>query len=224
MTSTTVGGGFQEAVRKRGGVSGIRALAARRYPDIGVRVVVGDDESECPLGCLVAMLSSFRCGDREWRGLLIHATGSSTPVEEAARLARVPVSDWYLCGAQRGIVVPTSKWIDEDDKETQGLIPSRASVPGYLRLQVRLLRTQNFPMRAVVHAVNHLKDVFGPPGPSVGGVARIFSDGRDIWVAHKDTWEVTSASRRGQKAAQVLLGLSSALLKERIGRRAACAQ
>ena len=42
----TVGGGFQEAVRKRGGVSGIRALAARRYPDIGVRVVVGDDESE----------------------------------------------------------------------------------------------------------------------------------------------------------------------------------
>ena len=42
----TVGGGFQEAVRKRGGVFGIRALAARRYPDIGVRVVVGDDESE----------------------------------------------------------------------------------------------------------------------------------------------------------------------------------
>ena len=42
----TVGGGFQEAVRKRGGVSGMRALAARRYPDIGVRVVVGDDESE----------------------------------------------------------------------------------------------------------------------------------------------------------------------------------
>ncbi len=41
-----VGGGFQEAVRKRGGVSGMRALAARRYPDIGVRVVVGDDESE----------------------------------------------------------------------------------------------------------------------------------------------------------------------------------
>ncbi len=42
----TVGGGFQEAVRKRGGVSGMRALAARRYPDIGVRVEVGDDESE----------------------------------------------------------------------------------------------------------------------------------------------------------------------------------
>lgn len=34
------GGGFQEAVRRRGGVSAIRSLAARRYPDIEVRVVV----------------------------------------------------------------------------------------------------------------------------------------------------------------------------------------
>lgn len=39
-----VGGGFQEAVRRRGGVSGIRALAARRYPDVEVRVTVGNDE------------------------------------------------------------------------------------------------------------------------------------------------------------------------------------
>ncbi|OGA53554.1 MAG: chromosome segregation protein SMC, partial [Betaproteobacteria bacterium RIFCSPLOWO2_12_FULL_62_58] len=34
------GGGFQEAVRRRGGVSAIRCLAARRYPDIEVRVMV----------------------------------------------------------------------------------------------------------------------------------------------------------------------------------------
>ncbi len=27
------GGGFQEAIRRRGGVSAIRCLAARRYPD-----------------------------------------------------------------------------------------------------------------------------------------------------------------------------------------------
>ncbi|MBI2186806.1 MAG: AAA family ATPase [Acidobacteria bacterium] len=33
------GGGFQEAVRRRGGVSAIRSLAARRYPDIELRVV-----------------------------------------------------------------------------------------------------------------------------------------------------------------------------------------
>src|SRR4030042_3398169 len=37
----SVGGGFQEAVRKRRGVSSLRCLAARRYPDIVIRVGVG---------------------------------------------------------------------------------------------------------------------------------------------------------------------------------------
>lgn len=39
------GGGFQEAVSRRGGVSAIRCLAARRYPDIeiGVELQEGDD-------------------------------------------------------------------------------------------------------------------------------------------------------------------------------------
>ena len=40
----SVGGGFQEAVRKRGGVSRLRCLAARRYPDVMIRVRMGEDE------------------------------------------------------------------------------------------------------------------------------------------------------------------------------------
>jgi predicted ATPase len=36
-----VGGGFEDAVRKRGGVSAVRSLAARRYPDVGVTVHLG---------------------------------------------------------------------------------------------------------------------------------------------------------------------------------------
>ena len=40
-----VGGGFQEAVRKRGGVSKLRSLAARRYPELVVRVQIGNDEA-----------------------------------------------------------------------------------------------------------------------------------------------------------------------------------
>lgn len=128
---------------------------------------------------------------------------------EAARLARVPLATVSLWSS-KGIVVPTSKWIDEDDREVQGY-----SFEGlvYLRL-VRLLRSEDFPMRAVVDAVNHLKDVFGSPGPK-WEEARIFSDSRDIWVAHRDDWEVTSASRKGQKAAHVLLGPEFALLKQR---------
>lgn len=40
-----VGGGFQEAVRKRNGVSRLRCLAARRHSDIVIRVRIGTDES-----------------------------------------------------------------------------------------------------------------------------------------------------------------------------------
>ncbi|MBI3082029.1 MAG: AAA family ATPase [Gemmatimonadetes bacterium] len=40
----SVGGGFQEAVRRRGGVSSLRALSARRYSDIVVLVRVSNGE------------------------------------------------------------------------------------------------------------------------------------------------------------------------------------
>jgi predicted ATPase len=38
-------GGLQRAVAKRQGLSKIRCLAARRYPDVSVRVTIGDDPS-----------------------------------------------------------------------------------------------------------------------------------------------------------------------------------
>lgn len=41
----SIGGGFQEAVRKRGGVSKLRCLAARRYPNIAIHVDIGDDDN-----------------------------------------------------------------------------------------------------------------------------------------------------------------------------------
>jgi len=40
----TVGGGFQEAVRKRSGVSSLRCLAARRYSDLVIRVTLGEGD------------------------------------------------------------------------------------------------------------------------------------------------------------------------------------
>lgn len=42
------GGGFQEAVRRRGGVSTLRCLAARRYPDIEVSVVMHEPLAASP--------------------------------------------------------------------------------------------------------------------------------------------------------------------------------
>lgn len=38
------GGGFQEAVALRGGVTHLRCLAARRYPDVGVSVEIGPED------------------------------------------------------------------------------------------------------------------------------------------------------------------------------------
>jgi len=42
---TLPGGGFQEAVRQRGGVSSLRCLAARRYSDITLKISTGDDDA-----------------------------------------------------------------------------------------------------------------------------------------------------------------------------------
>lgn len=39
----SVGGGFQDAIRRRGGLTRLRCLAARRYPDVCVSVVIGDE-------------------------------------------------------------------------------------------------------------------------------------------------------------------------------------
>ena len=41
----TTGGGLQQAVEKRGGVSPIRCLAARQSPDIVIHVQMGHDEN-----------------------------------------------------------------------------------------------------------------------------------------------------------------------------------
>ncbi|MCL5045779.1 MAG: ATP-binding protein, partial [Actinobacteria bacterium] len=40
-----VGGGFQEAVRRRGGLSRLRCLAARSHPDLVVKVRLGDNQN-----------------------------------------------------------------------------------------------------------------------------------------------------------------------------------
>jgi predicted ATPase len=40
----SLGGGLQEAVQRRGGVSSLRSLAARRYSDIVIRAQIGHDD------------------------------------------------------------------------------------------------------------------------------------------------------------------------------------
>jgi predicted ATPase len=42
----TVGGGLEYAIRRRGGVSALRSLAARRYPDVNLRIALGNEADE----------------------------------------------------------------------------------------------------------------------------------------------------------------------------------
>ena len=77
-----------------------------------------------------------------------------------------------------------------------------------------MLRKEAFPLRKVVNAVSHLADVFGAPGPNWED-ARIFTDRNDIWVDHKNQWEITSATRSGQKVAHQLFGPEFSSLRER---------
>jgi predicted ATPase len=44
-----VGGGLQEAIRERGGVSRIRSLAARKDPTVEIAVEIGDDSADEPI-------------------------------------------------------------------------------------------------------------------------------------------------------------------------------
>lgn len=129
--------------------------------------------------------------------------------KEAARIARVPpwtVSLWD----SKGIVVRTVRWTDESGKDVLGY-----SFGGVVFLSlIRMLRNQKFPLRKVVAAVCHLQDAFGPPS-SNWWKARIFTDGTDIWVDHRDQWGVTAATRRGQKAAHELFGREFELLRLR---------
>lgn len=43
LSDIAAGGGLQRAVAKRQGLSKIRCLAARRYPDVSLQVSIGDD-------------------------------------------------------------------------------------------------------------------------------------------------------------------------------------
>jgi hypothetical protein len=139
----------------------------------------------------------------------VNITRGFYTAKQAARLSRVPrstVSTW----ANKGVVVPDVTWTDETGKDNPGYTFSGLV---YLRL-IGMLRKESFPLRKAVNAIFHLTDVFGPPGSSWGN-ARIFSDGRDLWVDHRNEWGVTAATRRGQKAAHELFGPQFALLRER---------
>ena len=128
---------------------------------------------------------------------------------EAARIARVP-RNRLAAWKHEGIVVPRFKIEVADDAPEWGYTFAEVV---YLRL-LRVLRDHEVPLERAVKAVQHLESRYGPPGPAWSDV-RIFTQGRDVYVEGKDEWEVTVATRAGQKVATVLFGEEFERLRER---------
>src|SRR3972149_1519132 len=125
------------------------------------------------------------------------ATGFYTPAE-AARIARVPrhrLDAWR----REGIIIPAISVVDFGGDEETGYT-FQALV--YLRV-IRMLR-DHVPLEKAVVAVQHLRDRFGAPGPNWADARILLSTG-DVYAIRKDEWQVTVATRHGQKAAIELL-------------------
>jgi uncharacterized protein (DUF433 family) len=135
-------------------------------------------------------------------------SGFYTPAE-AARLARIPrrrLSAWR----REGIIFPTVTATDFDGRRSEGYTYEAVV---YLRL-LRMLRDRNIPLFNAVKALKHLHDRFGPPGPHWEQV-HFLVHGRDVYAEDKDQWEVTIATRGGQKAAPPLFDDEFAQLRDR---------
>ncbi len=88
------GGGFQEAISRRGGVSAIRSLAARRYPDIELNVTaIGADDSP------------------RWS----YELAFNQDMQRRARIKREPIT----CDAQLLLVRPNPDDEQDPDRLTQ---------------------------------------------------------------------------------------------------------
>jgi uncharacterized protein (DUF433 family) len=136
------------------------------------------------------------------------ATGFYRPAE-AARVARIPrhrLTAWQ----REGIIVPRLRIRVADEPAEWGYTFAEVV---YLRL-LRMLREHNIPLENAVKAVHHLEARYGPPGPAWSDV-RIFTQGRDVYVDGKDEWDVTVATKAGQKLATILFGEDFARLRDR---------
>ena len=136
------------------------------------------------------------------------ATGFYTS-SEAARLARVPRHRLYAWH-HYGIVAPNLKVIDFEGKEATGYTFEGVV---YLRL-IRMLR-DHVSLEKAVKAAQHLRERFGVPGPAWAD-ARIKLAAGDVFALGKDEWEMTVATRFGQKVApEVLFGEDFEQLRNR---------
>ncbi|GMU41892.1 MAG: hypothetical protein AMXMBFR23_27580 [Chloroflexota bacterium] len=137
-------------------------------------------------------------------------TGFYTPLD-VSRLARVPRSTLYRW-QRNGVIVPS---LEGEDGE-----------PGYsyadltiIRL-LRAIREKRIDFRTAGYALRHLYERLGPPSAGWSDAQVYFVSGPsgqlEVYAYLPDEWEVTDATRRGQRVEHRLLGEAFAELASEI--------
>jgi len=139
------------------------------------------------------------------------SSGFYTPAE-ASRIAVVP--RWTLNNWKRnGIIIPSVRWVDEENREHVG---HTFEAVVFMRL-LRLLREKHVSLYKAVDALQQLKNRFGLPNRRWAD-AKIFIDKEDAYVYEDwdmDTWGTTVVTKYNQRVAEFIFGEEFLRLKDR---------
>ena len=119
---------------------------------------------------------------------------------EVARLAQVPartLREWQ----QREIIKPSIHLEDEDGKEVNGYSYADLTI---IRM-LRLLREDRIDFTSAGAALDHLYQRLGPPSAGWAD-AHVYFIGAHIYAWQPDEWQVTEATRHGQRVETRVFG------------------
>lgn len=121
----------------------------------------------------------------EWQGFY-----STTQV---SRLARIPVRTLYDWKA-KGIIKPSVQVMADDLVADEGYSYADLTI---IRL-IRAIKDKKLNLRSVSIALSHLVARFGPPTKGWFNI-HVYIANNNVYADKSDEWEVTTATRYGQK-------------------------
>ena len=129
---------------------------------------------------------------KEWQGFYT--------TSQVSRLARIPISTIYEW-RRRGIIRPSL------ELEESGLVAEEGYSYSDLTLIriLKALRDKHLDFDSAATALRHLYERLGPPDRGWAN-EMVYVVGNRIFVDKPDQWEITDATRMGQKVMETLFG------------------
>lgn len=119
---------------------------------------------------------------------------------QVSRLARIPISTLYEW-RRRGIIRPSLELIRAGMVADEGYSYSDLTL---VRI-IKALRDRHLDFDSAARAIYHLYERLGPPDRGWAN-EKVYVVGNRIYVDRRDVWEVTDATKLGQKVMEVLFG------------------